>query len=482
MISLKEIREFDENLLLLSGWLDDVFSTDDDIERTNYINAGKLRAKEIGCSQEFSSLLSAYKKEEQNIKRENAKIKNNEKSVLPFETDGYGRPLPTIANYLLVLRNDAHFEGMKYNELSRSPEKTVRGVVKQWTDADDAQTREYIERTYKFHSAQKCDDALRIVFEEKKYNPVIELINSLKWDGVPRIKDLLHKWMKCDNTPYTQEVSRLIFAGGIHRIYNPGCKFDDTPVLIGTKQGEGKSTFVRWLAMQDDFFTELTEIEGQKGMEAIEGAWICEMGELLALTRAKDVEAVKSFMTRQSDHYRKPYDKRPGDYARMCIFIGTTNKEQFLTDKTGNRRFYPVLCKQTGYELFDKKDEVKAYIRQCWAEAKALYDKGELLPYANRDLIGEIRGRQAAAVEDDYRIGQIEEYLYGKTKVCVLELWQKALQNQYSKPTPADSRAIGLIMANFTDWERTPSSVSTCEYGKQRCWVLKNATEDDFLI
>ena len=116
------------------------------------------------------------------------------------------------------------------------------------------------------------------------------------------------------------------------------------------------------------------------------------------------------------------------------------------------------------------------------AEAKALYDKGELLPYANRDLIGEIRGRQAAAVEDDYRIGQIEEYLYGKTKVCVLELWQKALQNQYSKPTPADSRAIGLIMANFTDWERTPSSVSTCEYGKQRCWVLKNATEDDFLI
>ena len=114
------------------------------------------------------------------------------------------------------------------------------------------------------------------------------------------------------------------------------------PVLIGTKQGEGKSTLVRWLAMKDDYFTEVTEIEGQKGMEAVEGAWICEMGELLALTKAREIEAVKSYLTRLADRYRRPFDRRVTDHKRQCIFIGTTNKEQFLTDKTGNRRFYPV--------------------------------------------------------------------------------------------------------------------------------------------
>ena len=163
MISLNEIEAFGETELLLSGWMDEIFSINDEIERTNYINAAKLRAKEIGCAKEFSSLLSAYKKEEQEMKAENARIRNSKKTNLIFETGRYGQPVPTISNFLLVLRNDEKFSGLKYNELSRSPEQVSRGVVRQWTDADDAKTREYIERTYKFHSAPKCDDALRIV-------------------------------------------------------------------------------------------------------------------------------------------------------------------------------------------------------------------------------------------------------------------------------------------------------------------------------
>ena len=484
MISLNEIKEFGEDELLFSGWLDEVFSSDDEIERATLINAAKFRAESLGRGKEFASLLVAYKKEEREMKKENARIRNAKKTDLIFETDGYGRPLATIANFLLVLRNDKNFVGMKYNELSRSPEKTVHGVVKQWTDADDAKTREYIERTYKFHSTAKCDDALRIVFEENRYNPVVQLIDSLKWDGVPRIREMLHVWMKCEDTPYTREVSRLIFAGGIHRIYNPGCKFDDTPVLIGTKQGEGKSTFVRWLAMRDEFFTEVTEIEGQKGVESIEGAWICEMGELLALNRAKDVEAVKSFMTRQTDHYRKPYDKRPEDYPRMCVFIGTTNKRQFLTDKTGNRRFYPVEVGQTGYNLFDNEKEIKEYIRQCWAEAKALYDKGELKPYADRSLLEEIRKQQSESVEDDYRVGMIEKYLEDKSYTCCLDIWKNALGNEFSKPTKRDSMEINLILSGMDGWERGKGAMRIGDFGPQKYWekVTENDQDDDGLL
>lgn len=481
MVSLEAISLMSQDELVLSGWMDEVFDVQDEIYRANILNAAALRAKTLGCEPELKRLVTAYRKEERELIRENANRSMESKQKIMLDTDGTGRPMPTIANFLNILRNDDFFSSIRFNELSRSPEKTVHGVVKKWTDSDDAETREYIERVYKIHSAQKCDDALRIIFHERKYNPVTELIDSLTWDGVSRIYEFLPKWTGCEDSPYTREVSRLVFAGGIHRIYNPGCKFDDTMVLIGTKQGEGKSTFARWLAMRDEFFTEVSEIEGQRGMEAIEGAWICELGEFVAVTKAKEVEAVKSFMTRQVDHYRKPYDRRPGDYPRMCIFIGTVNKEQFLTDKTGNRRFYPIVVNQSGYELFEKKEEFQAYVRQCWAEAKHLYDIGELKPYADRDIVDTIREKQAESVEDDYREGMIREYLSDKQMVCIIELWENALRNKNIKPTRKDSGDIALIMKSMDGWERMPKTVRTTEYGVQRCWVKTNKTELDLI-
>ena len=281
----------------------------------------------------------------------------------------------------------------------------------------------------------------------REYNPVIEEIESIKWDGVERIPTLLSKWLKCDDTPYTQKVSRLIFSGGINRLYNPGCKLDDVPVLVGTKQGEGKSTFIRWLALKDEWFTDnLVEIEGTKGIEALEGIWICEIAEMMATTKAKEVESVKAYITRQNDRYRRPFDKRVTDHPRQCIFIGTTNKAQFLTDKTGNRRWYPVTCRQSGYDLFSNKEAVQNEIRQCWAEAKAKFDRGEMLPYADQSIIGIIRSEQDAAVEDDYRVGLIQDYIEGRSEVCALELWRKALNNEVLQMSKRDSMDIGLIM------------------------------------
>lgn len=161
------------------------------------------------------------------------------------------------------------------------------------------------------------------------------------------------------------------------------------------------------------------------------------------MTRTKEQEAVKSYLTRLNDRYRMPFDKRVTDHPRQCIFIGTTNKEQFLTDKTGNRRFYPVRVKQSGYELFDNEKKIKADIRQCWAEAFELYKAGKLLPYADRSLIDDIRKQQAEATEDDFRVGMIEDYLENKTEICVLELWQEALRmGEYSKPTKKKARRL----------------------------------------
>lgn len=456
-----------------------VLSIDLPEERARISALIETKAKEYGLQQQFKSVMKAYNEAEKQIadeyKRENAR----KRSAVNLDFDGKGVPLASIDNFLQVLENDPYFSGLKFNMLTYAPEQVRDGVTHRWLDSDDAETRHYIEKKYKFHSQQKCDDALRIVFAKNQYHPIRDLIDTFQWDGEERIEHFLHRWTNCEDTPYTREVSRLIFAGGIHRLYNPGCKFDDMPVLIGTKQGEGKSTLVRWLALEDEYFTEVNEFDGQRGIESLEGAWICEVSELLALTKTKEQEAVKSFLTRLNDRYRMPFDKRVTDHPRQCLFIGTTNKEQFLTDKTGNRRFYPVKVNQSGYELFDHKDEIQAYIRQCWAEAHAKFIAGELKPYADRDLVSVIRQKQAEAVEDDYRVGMIEDYLDNHNEVCVLEIWQNALKmGDFSKPTKKDSVEIGLIMQSMPEWVKQPKVRRFEDYGVQRWWKKEDDPED----
>lgn len=431
-----------------------------------------LKAKELGVEKEFKSVMKSYNEADRKLAAEYNRNWQREHAKIPLDFDGNGKPLSSIDNYVRVFEGDKKFEGIRFNLLTRAPEQIRGKEAHKWIDADDAETRRYIEKKYRFHNAQKCDDALRIILRKNQYHPVKELIESVVWDGESRIYTFLTRWTNCEDTAYTREVSRLIFAGGIHRLYNPGCKFDDMPVLIGTRQGEGKSTFVRWLAMKDEFFTEVTEFEGQRGIEAVEGAWICEVSELLALTKTKEQEAVKSYLTRLNDKYRMPFDKRVTDHPRQCIFIGTTNKEQFLTDKTGNRRFYPVKVNQSGYDLFEKEKEVKEYIKQCWAEALVLFNRGELKPYADRELYDVIRGKQSDAVEDDYRVGMIKDYLEDKDEICILQLWQEALQmGIYSKPEKKDSNELGLIMQALSDeWEKQPKPKRMKHYGLQKWW------------
>ena len=387
--------------------------------------------------------------------------------------DHRGNYLSTAKNYRNIIIRHAEFDfgNLRFNELKNAPEKTINGITTPWTDTDDARLRQYIEHNYGIYNKQKYDDGLRDYLYLNSYHPIKEKIKALEWDGEHRICYFLTKWLKAESVPYTMEVSRLIFAGGIHRLFNAGCKFDDMPVLIGTNQGEGKSTIVRWLAMSDDYFTEVTEFEGQKAIESLEGAWICEVSELLAMTKSKDVEAVKSFITRQNDRYRMPFDKRVTDHKRQCIFIGTTNKEQFLTDKTGNRRFYPVKVNQRADELFTREQEVKQYIEQCWAEAYELYNQGRLSPYADITMRRLIRQKQEEATQDDYRIGMIKDFLETKNEVCIPMLWHEALGMRSDlKPTRKDSNEIALIMQNMTGWERQETPRRFKDYGSQKIW------------
>lgn len=382
---------------------------------------------------------------------------------------------PTIDNFYRLIEN--HYgSNLRLNVMTGKPEywDHRKKLWCEWTDAEESRMRAYFERQYSMYSQVKMTDAMLIYWNSHKVNPLTDLLESLVWDGKPRVENFLHEVMKADDNEYTRECSRLIFAGGIHRAYRPGCKFDDMIVLIGT-QAAGKSTIVRWLNMDDQFFREIKTISGKEGIEAIRGVWIGEVGELMAMTRVKEAEAVKAYITSQEDSYRPPYQKNVQTIPRRCVFIGTTNNPQFLTDKTGNRRFYPVKVWSFAYKLYDNEQAIREYIRQCWAEAVHLYKEDKLQPFAKAEVLEQIRAAQEAAMEDDWRIGAIEQYLNDNKKqqgatVSVIELWHRALgEAEESKPTRKDSIEITQIISNVPGWIQCPKPIMT-NWGKQRAF------------
>lgn len=387
---------------------------------------------------------------------------------------------PTIDNFYRLIEN--HYgSNLRLNVMTGKPEywDHRKRLWCEWTDAEESRMRAYFERQYSMYSQVKMTDAMLIYWNSHKVNPLTDLLESLEWDGKPRVENFLHEVMKADDNEYTRECSRLIFAGGIHRAYRPGCKFDDMIVLIGT-QAAGKSTIVRWLNMDDQFFREIKTISGKEGIEAIRGVWIGEVGELMAMTRVKEAESVKAYITSQEDSYRPPYQKNVQTIPRRCVFIGTTNNPQFLTDKTGNRRFYPVKVWSFAYKLYDNEQAIREYIRQCWAEAVHLYKEDKLQPFAKAEVLEQIRAAQEAAMEDDWRIGAIEQYLNDNKKqqgatVSVIELWHRALgEPEESKPTRKDSIEITQIISNVPGWIQCPKPIMTA-WGKQRAF-----RKDDF--
>lgn len=505
---LDTISNYDEFALLklipnlYSGSFDDVSLLS--------IKAGILtRAEILGMKPTISKLLSELekkqKKSEAISKRVIAEQLNGLDDNPLFDLDGKGEPKNITSNYLSVMHSKNAFgnvyggfetyDSIRYNILGnyaevnvettdRSGNRTV--VTKRWDDSDEAKSRAYIEQQYGLYSLQKHDDALRILFKERAYNPVIEILQNIQWDGVERCEHFLTRWGKAEDSAYTRECSRLIFAGGIWRMMLPGCKMDDVVILIG-EQGGGKSSLVRFLAIHDDYFGEIKSVEGKESIEQLDGKWILEIPELAAFTRAKEVEAIKAFITRQKDNYRKPFDRNVDDRARRCIFIGTTNLQTPLLDATGGRRFYPVQTHCNGYDLFKHEDECRDYIKQCWAEALAKYMQGKMPNFAREDLVAEYRAKQEAATQDDWRIGAIEEYLQSKAVgecVCIKQIMDEVISTDKDhpvNPTSKDSKEIGIIMAKQKNWKKCESRKFFAKYGQQRSWEKIKQDDDTFV-
>lgn len=396
---------------------------------------------------------------------------------------------PTVENMILIMNNDPYVKGhIMFNEFNNSYEYHEEGKVpRAWKDSDDARFMAYMEKAYGIYNLNKYNQALAIIMEENVYNPLKELIECEEWDGQERIDLFLKDILKCKTyddpvKDYYREVSRMIFYGGIARLYTPGVKFDYMPILIGD-QGIGKSTIIDWLALNTQYYKEVTTIDGKDGIECLEGGWMCEFSELLAMTRQKDVQAMKAFVTRTADKYRKPYDKYVSTIPRKCIFIGTTNDSEFLTDTTGNRRYLPVEVKLKRGEMFEKEDYIRDYILQCWREALyKMKNKKDFYLTIPQKYQNTVKIMQERRVIEDPKLYELEYFLSNKEvgdKVCSRMIWAEAFKGILKDATRGDFKTIGVYMNKFKDWQRFDSTITFDKYGKQKYWMKVEVDDDE---
>lgn len=254
--------------------------------------------------------------------------------------------------------------------------------------------------------------------------------------------------------------------------------------IVGA-QGVGKSTFFRFLAMDDEWFTDdIKNIDDEQVYQKLAGHFIIELPEMIPMLNAKNAETIKAFISRQKDSYRIPYDKLSKDRPRQCVFCGTSNKIQFLPmDRSGNRRFIPIEANKERAEvhILDNEAESKAYIEQMWAEIMTVYKSGEYALSLPVHLQKQLNEYQEKFTPEDLDRGTIIEFLDTRMVdyTCVKMIWHEALDHpMWDKPQRWDSINIGDVMDSLPDWEPVKTHKFDI-YGKQRAWKRKSGINDD---
>jgi predicted P-loop ATPase len=341
-----------------------------------------------------------------------------------------------------------------------------------------------MESHYGIKNPEKVMHSLTIVTNQNKFNPITDFLNSLKWDGQKHIENLLPDYLGVEKNEYSIECMKMFMMGAISRAFNPGTKFDFMPVFVG-QQGIGKSTFYSLLACEDDWYHDnFKTIEGDKATEQLRGKWIIEFAELLAVKRAQDVESIKAFITSTNDIYRPPYGRRTETRPRQCVFVGSTNNTHFLTDTTGNRRYLPITVQPSRVKKSLFVLDAREDFRQAWAEAMEIYRSGNFQLIFPNHLKDAVTDAQSSYLEEDSRVGIIQEYL-DKLKdddVCVTQIYKKALGNEYGNPNRKESNEIHDIMQfSICGWEKTDKKKRFDTYGPQICYHRIEKNEDVFI-
>lgn len=210
-------------------------------------------------------------------------------------------------------------------------------------------------------------DAVYHVAREHVIDTASAWLESLQWDGVSRVPNFLHTYMGTEDSPYTRALSMYAWTAQAGRIMDGGCKADIIPILVGG-QRLGKSESIAAMVPSPEFFAEINFQHRDDDLSRrMRGVLIAECAELQGM-QGKSLESIKAFVTRQYEDWVPKFKEFRTVFPRRLVFWGTSNRRDFLTDPTGNRRFAPVITTGCNRAAIERDRD------QLWAEAKVLWE------------------------------------------------------------------------------------------------------------
>ena len=301
-----------------------------------------------------------------------------------------GQPLNNYQNTkeaISKLGIECGYDEFRCREFVECPDdEIINGTV---TDKIISRIRDRISVKFKFYPDKEATrEAVGNLCTESPCNPPREWLDSLTWDGTPRLDGWLHDYCGAANTKLNAAIGRKVFCATVRRIKQPGCKWDHELVLAGA-QGIRKSMLCEDLAIFPDLFTDASEagLSIKETIEVTQGKQIIECPEMAGFS-VRTRERVKASLTRKIDQARLAYDRYRTEMPRSSITIGTTNPGGYLNDPTGERRNWHV--------------EITTYDRDAFLRDKAQLYAEAVAKEPNENLWlddAELVEQHAAAVE-----------------------------------------------------------------------------------
>jgi predicted P-loop ATPase len=393
------------------------------------------------------------------------------------------KPLSSVKNICLILQNAVAPSVFKLNEFAA---QMVYGADAPWngkragdpvTDIDPINVMVWLSQRWRFEPAKnKVADAIEEIAGRNRFHPVREYLNSLEWDGEPRLDRWLATYLGAKaKEPYLSAVSRKVLCAMVARVFRPGIKFDHVLVLEG-KQGVGKSSVVNILGGKWTLDATLN-LRDKDSVQSLFGRWIVELGELTGIKHA-DLETMKAFISRGTDHIRVSYGRWAQDYPRQCIFVGTTNEEQYLKDSTGERRFWPVRTRSTLYDM----EGLRRDRDQLFAEAVFAWRTcGEQLFLTNGENDVAIAEQGSRAVEEPWleKVAAVLERERSDSGGEEGSTWARFTTTdildaiRVSNPSYADTRRVTSVLRQL-GYESKPRWVGERQV---KLWVARSQLE-----
>lgn len=368
-------------------------------------------------------------------------------SSMGLDTNEGGQPHATVANVSLILQMHPEFRGrLWYDSFTDQVMTTLAGCTpRRWTDADDLNMTVFIQQSLRLNKVKQDMTSSGVLHAARlaQRNSLTDYLDSLEWDGVQRLETWLSDCLGVEHNEYSMAVAVNWPISMVARAYVPGCKVDTMPVLEGT-QGMAKSTFLEVLG--HPWYAAIPTAFGDKDfLQAIQGRWLVEIPDMTGFSKREHTQILAT-ITIRSDIYRASYGRHTEEHPRVAIFTATSETDDYLQDRRGRRRYWPLRCTDIDIDwLRSQRDQVFAEARERYREGAKWYE----VP-ASTDA------EQSDRAEPDLWFDKVIDYANevwefaggreGRSLITSSRILSDAIELPLSKQTDFEKRRVARIL------------------------------------